>query len=180
MHITIVLGTARTDNRSTQVARAVFEAFDAHEKVTARFVDVKDHVTDVATMPVWGADGLNDPLTAWKEIAEESDGFVFVLPEYNRGYPGEWKLLVDSIMKPYTGKPVAIAGVSAGIFGGARMMDHVKPVLVELGFVVVKTALHFTRVKDQFDEEGSIATEEQKERVEKFVETFITDIEKTS
>lgn len=180
MQITIVLGTARADNRSKRVAQAVFEAFEAHEKADARYVDVKDHVTEIATMPVWGADGLNEPLTKWKEIAEETDGFVFVIPEYNRGYPGEWKLLVDSIMKPYKGKPVALVGVSTGIFGGARMMDHVKPVLVELGFIVGKTALHFTKVKEQFDEDGNIATDEQKERVDTFAETFITDIVHTS
>lgn len=179
MHITIVLGTARTDNHSKRVARAVFEAFNTHDTVNAQFVDVRDHVEHVATMPVWGTDGLDESLSQWKEISEHTDGFVFVLPEYNRGYPGEWKLLVDSIMKPYKGKPVAVVGVSTGIFGGARMMDHVKPVLVELGFVVGKTALHFTRVKEQFDERGDIATQEQKDRVGGFVETFITDIEKT-
>ena len=176
MHITTVLGTARTDNRSQHVAQVVHEAFAERENVDAVYVDVKEYVTRPASMPIWGTDGLDEKLTEWKNIAEESDGFVFVLPEYNRGYPGEWKLLVDSISKPFHGKPAAIAGVSSGIFGGARVIDHIKPVLVELGLVAVATALHFGKAGDAFDEGKPSLDESQKERLEKFVDTFMKDV----
>ena len=180
MRITTVLGTARTDNKSQYVAQVVHQAFEAQDDVSAVHVDVKDHVSKATSIPDWGTDGLDEGLTKWKEIAEKSDGFVFVLPEYNRGYPGEWKLLVDATSKPYRGKPVAIVGVSSGIFGGSRVIEHVKTVLVELGLVVVKTVLFVGTVENKFDKNGELTDEKEKERLLKFVEKFIDDVKKFS
>lgn len=178
MNITIVLGTARTDNQTKHVSRVVYEAFSSRDNVDAEHVDVKDYVTKVASMPVWGTDGLDEGLSKWKEIAEKSEGFVFVLPEYNHGYPGEWKLLVDALTESFHGKPAAIVGVSAGIFSGARMIEQVKPVLIELGLVAVSTALYVGKVKDKFDAKGAFIDEGEKERLEKFVDTFMEDVKK--
>lgn len=180
MNITIVLGTARADNQSQHVARAVHQTFEAHEDVSATYVDVKDHVRKAMTAPDWGTGGLDEELASWKEIADKSDGFVFVLPEYNRGYPGEWKLLMDATSEPFKGKPVAVVGVSSGIFGGSRVAEHVKIVLVELGLLVMKTVLFVGKVKDKFDESGQLTDTEEKERMETFVEKFIGDVKKYS
>jgi len=179
MHITVVLSTARTERQSENVAEVVFDAFNRAEGVHATYVDVKDHVMTPTTRPSWGTEGLDTPLLKWKEIAEGTDGFVFVIPEYNHGYPGEWKLLVDALTKPFHGKAAAVVGVSRGIFSGARVIEHVAPVLIELGFVTRNTALYFGNVGERFDEAGNLIDHEQMKRMDKFVEAFISDVEET-
>lgn len=178
MNIVVVLGTAREGRQSEHVAKALHAVFSEKEGVDSTLVDVRDYLSSIATMPMWGDRGLDAGLSKWKDIAEKADGFVFVLPEYNRGYPGEWKLLVDSLTKPFHGKPAAIAGVSSGMFAGARVVEHVKTVLVELGLVAVSTAHYTGKVKEQFDDEGNMTDESARERLEKFVDAFMNDVKK--
>ena len=48
-----------------------------------------------------------------------SDALVIVAPEYNHGYPGMLKHVLDTNLHEYVHKAVGVVGVSAG-FGGAR------------------------------------------------------------
>lgn len=170
MHITIVLGTARKERKSERVFTVLGEAFRRQEQATVEMVDVRDHVTIPETIPNWGVGGADEVPTKWKDIVAETDSFVFVLPEYNHGYPGEWKLLVDSLFAEYAGKKAYIVGVSGGSFSGVRVSDHVKPILVELNFNVQKTGLYVGSVTDTISEDGEVADEKFSKRVRKFVD----------
>lgn len=153
LFIPIVLGTARTERNSEQVARFLHTEAAGHDFDTA-IVDVKDMVTwGATTIPAW----VDDPRThPWRELVIRADGFIFVIPEYNHGYPGEFKLLLDSAYKEYRRKPAVICGVSDGHFGGARLMDHIKPVLVELQLVPLRAGMNFIKTPELFDAEGTV------------------------
>ena len=168
MQITIVQGTARIDNKSHHVVQTLHEKFKA-AGAEVSLVKAGEHVEKAATVPPWGEGGANDSPTKWKEIAERTDMFVMVLPEYNHGYPGEWKLLMDSLYKEFEGKHVAVVGVSGGNFAGARVMEHVMPVLLEFKMRILPQRLHVGNVKSQFDEEGNLTDEKTEERFDKFV-----------
>ena len=59
----------------------------------------------------------------------ERDGLVVVTPEYNHGYPGVLKSVLDLLLKEYIHKAVAFVGVSAGPWGGTRVIEAmVEPV----------------------------------------------------
>jgi hypothetical protein len=66
-----------------------------------------------------------------------ADALVIVAPEYNHGYPGLLKHVLDTNLKEYIHKAAGIVGVSAGIFGGARAIQNLIPVLRELGLVTI-------------------------------------------
>ena len=153
--IPVILGTARVDRKSHAAAKFVQNEIGKHEAVETELIDVKEHV-QLPTTPPWGKGGANEVPTKWKEIAERADGFIIVSPEYNHGYPGELKLLLDSLCDEYKRKPVALCGVSSGIFGGARLLDHIKPVLIELKMIPIRDALYFTNIEDAFTEDGEI------------------------
>jgi len=171
LYIPVVLGTAREGRQSEKAARFVFEELQKQDGVEAVFVDIKDHLSTITTPP-WGVGGANEKPTKWKEIATKADAFILVLPEYNRGYPGELKLLLDSLFDVYDKKPVGLCGVSAGMFGGARALDHIKPVLVELKMTPIRSVLHFPKIKEAFNEDGTIVDEKNKERAQ----AFFTDL----
>ncbi len=166
LFIPVVLGSAREGRQSEKAARFVFDELQKQDGVATEFVDVRDHVSGIATVPPWGVGGANEVPTKWKDVATRADAFIFVLPEYNHGYSGEFKLLLDSLYNEYERKPVAVCGVSAGSFGGARVIDHIKPILVELKMIPIRNSLYFGKIKELFDENGLLVDESVRERAE--------------
>jgi NAD(P)H-dependent FMN reductase len=100
-------------------------------------------------------------------------GLVIVSPEYNHGYPGLLKHVLDSCLKEYIHKPVGIAGVSAGALGGARVIEHLLPVMRELGLVTIFTDMNFSKVRDLFDDAGQLRDESYLKRIDKFLKELI-------
>lgn len=168
--ITLVLTTARKERESEKVFRYLESLFKERDKVSLTTVDVRDHVSEARTIPPWGTDGVKTNETAWQTIAQNTDAFVFVIPEYNHGYPGEFKLLLDSLYDEYKGKDAYIVGVSEGAFSGVRVADHIKPVLVELQLVLHRTALYIGNVDTVFKTDGVLTDETVALRTEKFVD----------
>jgi NAD(P)H-dependent FMN reductase len=60
-------------------------------------------------------EAIKDP--TFSEAMRRADGLVIVAPEYNHGYPGILKHVLDTNLKEYIHKPVGLCGVSAGAFG---------------------------------------------------------------
>ena len=171
--IPVILGTARKGRQSEAPAQFVFSELQQRDDIETEFVDVRDHVSELATVPPWGEGGANENSTKWKEIASRADAFIFVLPEYNHGYPGELKLLFDSLYDEYFKKPVALCGVSAGIFGGSRVVDHIKPALIEAKMVPIRSAMYFGQVKSVFKDGVPIDSEEQQKRLNGVLEELL-------
>ncbi len=169
MHIPVVLGTARINRSSEMIARAVHDVVSQQRDVTTELVDVRDHVHQAATIPPWGDGGADTTPTAWKAIAEKAHAFMLVVPEYNHGYPGELKLLLDSLWDDYTNKPVGLVGVSSGSLGGARVVDHIKPVLIELKMVPIRDAVHISHAAEAVTEQGNFLEEKTIHYVESMV-----------
>ncbi len=173
LSIPVVLGTAREGRNSEAAARFLHEYIDENfENIETQLVDVRDHLFE-STKPAWED---HEQTKEWKRIADSSDGFIIVTPEYNHGPPGELKLLLDAAFNEYFDKPVALAGVSAGGFGGARVVELLKPTLIELGMVPMGRALYFSRVSELFDEEGVMVDDKRadyEEQIDGMVEPLV-------
>lgn len=109
----------------------------------------------------------------YTKITAEADGFVIVVPEYNHSFPGSLKRMLDSEYGNYRRKPVVLAGVSSGAFGGVRAIHSLVPVLRELGLVVLHADLHFPRVQDLFDEKGKLNDDNYKQRIKKSLDELL-------
>ncbi len=158
MYIPVILGTAREGRQSENVANFIVKEatkFGFESEV----VDVKDYRINETDNTV-----ESDTAKKWAERAERADGFIIVSPEYNHGYPGELKMFLDMLYEHYNRKPVGIVGVSAGPFGGSRMMQQLILTLVEFQMVPLRAALYFGTVQDLFDEDGNIKDEETYQR----------------
>jgi NAD(P)H-dependent FMN reductase len=118
---------------------------------------VETELIDVATLPIPTDDAgesAKDP--DFSEAMNRADALVIVAPEYNRGYPGLLKHALDTNLHEYIHKAVGVVGVSSGIFGGARVIENLLPVLRELGFVTIFWDVNFNNVRTRFDEEGGL------------------------
>jgi NAD(P)H-dependent FMN reductase len=99
--------------------------------------------------------GRLDPRSEpWQEAMLRADGLVIVTPEYNHGYPGELKIVLDSLYGEYVHKPVAICGVSMGPFGGVRVVEQLRQVVIELSMVPLRNAMYFSGARQAFGEDG--------------------------
>src|SRR5206468_11931355 len=67
-------------------------------------------------------EGIKD--ARFSAAMERADAIVVVTPEYNRSFPGLLKHVLDSCLKEYIHKAAGVVGVSAGPFGGARVIEH--------------------------------------------------------
>ena len=102
-----------------------------------------------------------------------ADGLVIVTPEYNHGYPGSLKSVLDLFLKEYIHKAVAFVGVSAGPWGGTRVIEACVPMVRELGLAVTFTDLNFPKVKDKFDADGKLLDEAYNKRVADFLDELV-------
>jgi len=104
---------------------------------------------------------------------ERADAIVIVSPEYNHSFPGLLKHVLDSCLKEYIHKAAGIVGVSAGVFGGARTIEHFQPVLRELGLVSIFWDVNFGTVEKVFDSSGQLLDQAYVRRTDKFLNELI-------
>ena len=165
--IPLILGTGREGRRSEAVARFVFSQLSRRAGVEAVFVDVRD----LQLAHNGPGDETRDKNFA--ALCERADGFIIVAPEYNHGYPGLLKHALDMNLPEYNHKAVGICGVSAGPFGGARMIENLVPVTRELGLVPIGVDVNFGNAGKLFDASGNLLDENYIRRVDKFLSELI-------
>lgn len=178
LFIPLILGTAREGRESEKVARFIFAELQKNEQIETQLIDVREWVKTPVTYAPWMKNPVTQP---WQELAARADGFVVVSPEYNHGYPGELKILLDYAYGEYEKKTVAMVGVSSGNFGGVRVIEHLQPIWNYLKMIFVPEPLSFSNIKDIFDENGTLKDQSYQERAEKFVkkvEEYTRDVKK--
>jgi len=167
LFIPVILGTARQGRESEHAAHFVFEQ-------TKKRANVETELIDVSSLPMRLDDAgeqMKDP--AFSATVERCDGLIIVTPEYNHSFPGLLKHALDMNLKEYIHKAVGICGVSAGAFGGARVIEHLLPVMRELGLVAIFEDVNFGKVGTLFDERGNLLDENYVRRVDKFLDELI-------
>ena len=167
LYIPVILGTTRMGRMSASVARLLTEE-------VSKQAGVETDLIDIAAVPL----PTNDAGEAIKESAfslkmERADGLVIVAPEYNHGYSGLLKHVLDTCLKEYIHKAVGIVGVSAGPFGGTRVIQNLLPVMRELGLATIFWDVNFSTVQKSFDPDGTLLDSSYIRRIDKFLKELI-------
>lgn len=89
----------------------------------------------------------------WRDAVAALDAFVVVTPEYNHGYPGQLKDALDVVYGPWNHKPVAFVSYG-GFAGGARAVEQLRLVAVELRMVPVRDEVNVRLAGYAADERG--------------------------
>src|SRR4029078_8234930 len=94
--------------------------------------EIKTRLFDVADFHLPHYDygqGLKDQFPEWRDAIKQADGLVIVTPEYNHGYPGSLKAVLDLLLQEYIHKAVAFVGVSSHNWGGTRVIEACVPMV---------------------------------------------------
>ncbi|HXS01324.1 MAG TPA: NAD(P)H-dependent oxidoreductase [Pyrinomonadaceae bacterium] len=168
LNIPVLLGTNRKERKSVFPARWLVEQMEKRPEIRTRLFDVAEFKLPQDDY----GQGLKDSFPEWRDAMIQADGLVIVTPEYNHGYPGSLKAVLDLLLPEYIHKSVAFVGVSAGIWGGTRVIEAMVPMCRELGLAVTFTDLNFPRVQATFDDAGKLLDQ----RYEKLVKDFLDEL----
>jgi NAD(P)H-dependent FMN reductase len=167
LYIPFILGTARQGRASEAVARFVLGEVSKRDGVETELIDIRD--LDLATDDE--GEAIKD--AGFSAKVSRADALIIVVPEYNHGYPGLLKHALDTNLKEYIHKAAGLCGVSAGGFGGARVIQNLLPVLRELGLVTIFWDMNFSAAHTLFDESGVLLDQTFVRRADQFLKELI-------
>ena len=140
--IGVIISSTRPTRFGEKPAKWILEHAKARGDIDVELVDLIDY-----PLPLFHAPASDfwmptpNPIAAkWQAKLSEFDGFIIVTPEYNRSIPGALKNAIDWAYKPFMKKAVAYVGY--GSVGGARAIEHLRNIMVELQAVSVRHAVH--------------------------------------
>jgi NAD(P)H-dependent FMN reductase len=165
--IPVILGTTRHGRASENVARFVLEEVAKRDGVETLLVDIRE----IPLSTLDAGEAIKD--AKFSETVARADALVIVTPEYNHGYPGLLKHVLDTNLKEYIHKAVGVCGVSAGGFGGTRVIENLLPVLRELGLVTIFWDGNFSSARKLFDANGKLLDQAYVKRMDQFLKELV-------
>lgn len=169
LFIPLILGTNRKDRQSEHVANWVCAKMRERGDIETQLFDVRDFELP---RDHYGTE-IGHLFPEWRDAIIRADGLVIVTPEYNHGYPGALKSVLDLLLKEYIHKAVAFVGVSAGPWGGTRVIESCVPMVRELGLAVTFSDLNFPLVKTKFDDDGNLLDDAYEGRITGFLDELV-------
>lgn len=154
--IALLVGSLRQDSFNQQLADGLIKL------APENFVFKQSEIGD---LPLYNQDDDDNQAPAVKRLKQEildSDGVLFVTPEYNRSVPGVLKNALDNASRPYgqsawDGKPAGVIGASIGSIGTAMAQQHLRNTLAFLNVPVLSQPEAFIHVQDGlFGPDGEI------------------------
>lgn len=140
--IAVIIGSIRPNRFGDKPAKWILERAKARQDIDAELVDLADYklpLFESAASDFWVPP--SDPeVIRWQNKLNEFDGYIFVTAEYNRSIPGALKNAIDQAYKPFIRKAAAFVGY--GSVGGARAIEHLRNIMVELQVAPVRHGIH--------------------------------------
>lgn len=169
LFIPVLLGTNRKARNSIHPAKWLVGEMQKRDDIETRLFDVAEFVLPQDDY----GQGLKDQFPEWRDGITRADGLVIVSPEYNHGYPGSLKAVLDLLLREYVHKAVAFVGVSAGPWGGTRGIEAMVPMVRELGLAVTFADLNFPKVQNTFDADGKLLDPAFEKRAKDFLDELV-------
>ncbi|MCE5184829.1 MAG: NAD(P)H-dependent oxidoreductase [Planctomycetaceae bacterium] len=154
--IAVLIGSLRRDSYNRQLANGLIKLGPAEFSFKQLRID------DIPLYNQDDDDNQAGPVKRLKSEIKDSQGVIFVTPEYNRSIPGVLKNAIDNASRPYgqsafAGKPAGVIGVSIGAIGTALAQQHLRNTLAYLDMPTMGQPEAFLQVREgMFDPDGSI------------------------
>jgi NAD(P)H-dependent FMN reductase len=140
--IALVIGSTRPTRFADKPAQWMLKQAQARNDIDVEVVDLRDHplsfFAEVASN--LHAPSKDPEAIRWQERIASFDGFIFVVAEYNRSITGALKNALDQAYKEWNRKP--FTAIAYGSAGGARALEHLRGIGVELQMVSTRSAVH--------------------------------------
>lgn len=140
--IALIIGSTRATRFADVPAQWMLKQAQAREDLDVEVLDLRefnlplfDEVASSAHVPSRSQEAVR-----WQRALARFDGFIFVVAEYNHSMPGALKNALDHAYHEWKHKP--FTAIAYGGVGGARALEHLRLVAVELHMVSTHAAVH--------------------------------------
>lgn len=140
--IAVIISSTRQARFADKPAAWLMEQVKDHPDLDFELVDLRDQnlpFFDEAASNLW-APSQDPRAVAWQEKLAGFDGFMFVVAEYNHSITGALKNALDQAYKEWNRKPMA--ALAYGGVGGARALQQLRLIAIELQMVPLRNAVH--------------------------------------
>ncbi len=177
-HIVTIVGSLRKESFSLKIANALAKLAPASLKLD---------VTTLHGISFFNQDLEATPPADWlgfREKLQNSNGVLFITPEYNRSIPGVLKNAIDVGSRPYgkssfQGKPIGIISNSPGALGGVSAAKHLQNILPGIsGQIMQQPETYLNAVGDAFNDKGELIKESLQKALQQYLDAFAAFIEK--
>jgi len=112
------------------------------------------------------------------EFMLPAEKFVYIVPEYNGGFPGVLKLFIDACSirdykKTFSGKKAALVGIASGRAGNLRGLEHLTGILNHVGTIVLPNRLPISSIEKLMDDQGNITDPGTLKAIDKQLTDFL-------
>ncbi len=142
--VKVITGSTREGRFSDKAAAWIADELKKQEGVAVEVLDLRDYDMPFFNEPVSPSYKTepykNEAVARFTKKIAEGDAFVMVTPEYNHSTSGVLKNALDWVQQEWWNKPVAF--VSYGSVGGARAVEHLRLIAIELQMAPIREAIH--------------------------------------
>lgn len=148
--IAVVIGSTRPARICPGIASWIRDVAQKDSPLSYELLDLADIGLPLLDEPLMAALGQyeHEHTRRWSGIVDSYDGFVFVFPQYNWGYPAVLKNALDFLYREWREKPAAVAcyGTRGGNKGVAQLLGvlnglHMRPLDQNLELVITEADL---------------------------------------
>ncbi len=175
-NVQIIIGSARDERQGERVARWLT---DEIARIPAA-ADLSIEVIDLRDWPLpffneHPASGkLDDTIVGeWMRKVAEADAYIIIAPEFNHSFSATLKNALDYGYKSWRDKPIAFVGYGGDVVGGARAVEQLRLVAIELQMAPIRNAIYLPGVRGQFDERGALRNPQLAVKVGPLVEQLL-------
>lgn len=145
LRIGIVVSSTRIGRFADRPATWLMELAKRRPDASFELVDLREYPLPFFDEPKspFREPSKNEVALRWSRKVAELDGFIFVTGEYNHSIPAVLKNALDYLYVEFNRKPAAFVGY--GNAGGARGIEQLRLMLIELQVAPVRHAVHLGR-----------------------------------
>lgn len=154
----IILGSTRPNRFSDKPGAWIADIAKQTPGVEVEVLDLREYQMPFFEEPV-SPSMKKEPYTheavaRWTAKIAEADVFIVVTPEYNHAPSGVLKNAFDYVSQEWNNKPVAF--LAYGTLGGARAVEILRLMAVELQMAPIRNAVHIPLHWTLLDEKGAL------------------------
>jgi NAD(P)H-dependent FMN reductase len=170
MHIQIIIGSVRQGRKAMPIGTWAHRLVAQRKDVSVEFVDLQDWNLPMFNLPKPPMMGnYEDALQRrWADKVTQGDAYIFVSPEYNHGYTAVLKNALDYLYGEWAYKPISF--ISYGSVGGARAVEQLRQVVIELKMIPTREALLIFDAGHKFKDDAFVGDAEDASQLDKIVD----------
>jgi NAD(P)H-dependent FMN reductase len=140
LNVALIVGSTRPNRFADIVTKWVIDGAKARNDIHLDVLDLREHPLPFFNepMPVGYTQGrFSEPAAeAWRHKIARHDAYIATVAEYNHAPTAVLKNALDSASLEWNRKPIGFVGY--GGVGGARAIEHLRGIAVELQMAPIK------------------------------------------